>query len=950
MASILDLGKIKLDYKGAWSSATTYEPHDVVLQNGALWLCTAAVTPPSITTKNFKAPGFRDRTTSYGPQTSDDNYIKSFKVTKENISGVGLRFHFDRIGMKQLTLVRGRRYRFYLNDSTFTGGTITSLYSSATLNPTTITCASTASLVAGQQVYATGGTGRFADGTTVLSVTNGTTFVVSAAPTVAFNGATAVYTIPFALATSADGTTYTSGVTTYGTNGRDGWLEIKVPFDAPDTLYYKQPGVSSIGGTGALNIVDGWEGWKYWENLTEGFKYRGQWSLTTQYYQHDVVIDNGNTFIALQDSFGAYPSVKGWNTGANNSIGGTLANVTGSTTTLTCTSTTGLVAGQFLNIYAPTGNAIGELWQGTTVVSVTNATTFVISMAPRVALSGASVSYVNAQYQNNRRHGYWKLLSGANRARERINGLQLMNKAPLGWPYKHTHYEESASYGNYQWIAQDGRVWSMGTGTNNSGAFHTNSAQCYAMEVPLLNEYWWQSRDNNPETNVTGQNLSNEIGSSANGRKRLLSWGHGVAVTPHGERPKCIQIVHGYAYTMYLMDNGIVLKCGTSAQGEGGWGEATDRYISHVQGLENRKIIKIDASYRDETLAHHCGALDDEGNLYTWGYNSYGQLGNGDTNNKFTAYRIPREYFNNENIVDFCFGGNEYGWCYARTEKGNLYSWGYNGIGQLGVGDTNNYYRPKLVSSWDPVANNGIVKMMCVGNYTNGSFILLDGNGYIWTTGYNGYGICCTGDTVNKTTLTRTTQANVAGACVDFWASAPNTYGRIWFRVTSGATYVVGYASYYGLGTGANTTVYVPTLCPGLTNVRDVYNAGTYSDSMSVAWLLDDGRVFTRGYENYTWSGNQDLAQHNQESNGSDYRAALMPIPGGSKVAQIYMWCNANGTTQFGPHFTCILEDGRVMYSGGCGVGTNDNRQFLGGNYYTFNSSQPNLRVVSMGR
>lgn len=58
----------------------------------------------------------------------------------------------------------------------------------ATSNGTTITVASTTGLQAGQTVFVYSGTGAFAANTTVSSVTNATTFVVSTAPTTALTG------------------------------------------------------------------------------------------------------------------------------------------------------------------------------------------------------------------------------------------------------------------------------------------------------------------------------------------------------------------------------------------------------------------------------------------------------------------------------------------------------------------------------------------------------------------------------------------------------------------------------------------------------------------------------------------------------------------------------------------------------------------------------------------
>lgn len=66
----------------------------------------------------------------------------------------------------------------------------------------------------------------------------------------------------------------------------------------------------------------------------------------------------------------------------------TLAAGAGSTTTITVTSTTGLLAGMTVLVTAGTGAFAAY----TTVVSVTNGTTFVVSAAPTTTLSGATIS------------------------------------------------------------------------------------------------------------------------------------------------------------------------------------------------------------------------------------------------------------------------------------------------------------------------------------------------------------------------------------------------------------------------------------------------------------------------------------------------------------------------------------------------------------------------------
>lgn len=62
----------------------------------------------------------------------------------------------------------------------------------ATSNGATITVGSTTGLVAGMKLEVTAGTGAFASNSTVLSITNLTTFVASAVPTTALSGGATV--------------------------------------------------------------------------------------------------------------------------------------------------------------------------------------------------------------------------------------------------------------------------------------------------------------------------------------------------------------------------------------------------------------------------------------------------------------------------------------------------------------------------------------------------------------------------------------------------------------------------------------------------------------------------------------------------------------------------------------------------------------------------------------
>ena len=84
-------------------------------------------------------------------------------------------------------------------------------------------------------------------------------------------------------------------------------------------------------------------------------------------------------------------------------------------------------------------------------------------------------------------------------------------------------------------------------------------------------------------------------------------------------------------------------------------------------------------------------ALGKDGSVYTWGYNGNGQLGNGTTISNSIPSKIRLT-----NITKIEAGEQT---STAIDGDGNLYAWGYNGYGQLGNETTTNVYLPRKVLS-----------------------------------------------------------------------------------------------------------------------------------------------------------------------------------------------------------------------------------------------------------
>jgi alpha-tubulin suppressor-like RCC1 family protein len=135
----------------------------------------------------------------------------------------------------------------------------------------------------------------------------------------------------------------------------------------------------------------------------------------------------------------------------------------------------------------------------------------------------------------------------------------------------------------------------------------------------------------------------------------------------------------------------------------------------------------------------HCLALtdDENGYIFSWGCNKDGQLGLGYLQDQCE----PRIIENFGKIVSIACG-----WCHsiALDESGNLYSWGLNTSGQLGFNDESNHKKSpnKIV-----LPDGAVAESICCGNCHT---LVICTDGLIRAWGYNGYGQLGLGDSIKR--------------------------------------------------------------------------------------------------------------------------------------------------------------------------------------------------------
>ena len=120
--------------------------------------------------------------------------------------------------------------------------------------------------------------------------------------------------------------------------------------------------------------------------------------------------------------------------------------------------------------------------------------------------------------------------------------------------------------------------------------------------------------------------------------------------------------------------------------------------------------------YASQSGNQYVFALKSDGTLWSCGYNAGGQLGLGDTTNRNVFVQIGTA--TNWQAMGVFDG---FGSMFAIRADGTLWSWGNNSNGQLGLGDTTNRLAPVQVgtgTTWASVKNRG---QITIAQKTDGS-------------------------------------------------------------------------------------------------------------------------------------------------------------------------------------------------------------------------------------
>lgn len=196
--------------------------------------------------------------------------------------------------------------------------------------------------------------------------------------------------------------------------------------------------------------------------------------------------------------------------------------------------------------------------------------------------------------------------------------------------------------------------------------------------------------------------------------------------------------------------DGTCYAWGNDYQGLLGLGSPASTHTPAViPGILVNKVASRAAMNGANARYGHTLFLLKNGTVRAAGYNLYGQLGDGTTTNQSTPVAVSGL----SNIVDVGIGGGDIAWSWAVTADKQIWLWGFNGHGGLGVGDTTNRNVPIQPVGWFDEGDNEITagappfqgkvkkvvtsRTVAGGDIGRQQTIILDEDGNVWSAGEN---------------------------------------------------------------------------------------------------------------------------------------------------------------------------------------------------------------------
>ena len=283
--------------------------------------------------------------------------------------------------------------------------------------------------------------------------------------------------------------------------------------------------------------------------------------------------------------------------------------------------------------------------------------------------------------------------------------------------------------------------------------------------------------------------------------------------------------------SLALQSDGTVWGWGYNTSGEVGDGSTTQRTSPvHLSSLSG--IVAVQAGYT------HSSAIKSDGTVWTWGTNSYGELGDG----TIILRSSPVQVSGMSGALQLASGNED---TLVLKSDGTLWGWGYNALGELANGTS------AAMAAPSPLLGLNSISQLAMGDQGYHT-LFIGAGGAVYATGLNCYGELGDGTTNFHVGATAVNMSNLGSAV----ACAVGRYHSLAVK-SDGTVWAWGLNGNGQLGTGTTTNSSVPVQVSGLTGVTSVAAGATFSMA-----LKSDGTLWGWGSNGNGYLGIGSYTQH----------------------------------------------------------------------------------------
>ncbi len=277
-----------------------------------------------------------------------------------------------------------------------------------------------------------------------------------------------------------------------------------------------------------------------------------------------------------------------------------------------------------------------------------------------------------------------------------------------------------------------------------------------------------------------------------------------------------IAIAGGYTHSLALANDGTVYAWGQNTYGQFGNGTGADSAIpvavDMTGALAGKAVIAIAAGER------HSLALTSDGKVYAWGYNGFGELGRSGADSAVPVAVDTSGVLAGKAIVAIAAGNIH---SLALASDGTVYAWGYNGSGQLGNGTRTDSAVPVVVNmgTGSPLYGKTIVSVAGGDNHSLAA--ASDGTVFAW--GRNYYGELGNASTVDSSTPVAVSMTGAMARKSIVAVGGGQYHSRA--LASDGTAFAWGDNAWGELGIGSTTGSTVPVAVNTTSGSSALYNA-----------------------------------------------------------------------------------------------------------------------------